>query len=119
MITWPTILYGAALSALITAAVLAIPARTRRPTILVPAVVAAAIGPVAWNAILRATHAVEFFTDAPISVFPASWQDTGSGVFAFAALLLGIIRPHDQARTIIAVAATTGTIAFLVDVYLY
>ncbi|HLM17819.1 MAG TPA: hypothetical protein VK549_08355 [Acidimicrobiia bacterium] len=119
MITWPTILYGAALSALITAAALAIPVRTRRPTILVPAVVAAAIGPVAWNAILRATHADEFFTDAPISVFPASWQDTGSGVFAFAALLLGIIRPHDQARTIIAVAATTGTIAFLVDVYLY
>jgi hypothetical protein len=33
----------------------------------------------------------QFFLDAPIPVFPISWQDTGSGVFtvAVAALLLG------------------------------
>jgi hypothetical protein len=29
-----------------------------------------------------------FFTDAPIRVFPASWQDTGSGVCALAAAVL-------------------------------
>jgi hypothetical protein len=34
----------------------------------------------AWNAILRATHASQFFTDAPLRLLPASWQDTGLGV---------------------------------------
>jgi hypothetical protein len=54
--------------------------------------VASAAGPIAWNAILRATHASQFFTDAPVAVLPASWQDTGSGVFAFTAtaVLLGV-----------------------------
>jgi len=33
-----------------------------------------------------------FFTDAPLTVFPVRWQDTGSGVFAFttAALAAGL-----------------------------
>jgi chromate transporter len=31
-------------------------------------------GPIAWNAILRATNARQFFTDAPIPIFPISWQ---------------------------------------------
>jgi hypothetical protein len=53
---------------------------------VVSVVLAAAAGPVAWNAILRATRADQFFTDAPIPVFPISWQDTGSGVFAVATL---------------------------------
>ncbi|MFF1899088.1 hypothetical protein [Streptomyces sp. NPDC058206] len=39
----------------------------------------------AWNAILRAAHGEQFFTYAPVIVFPVSWQDTGSGVFTLAA----------------------------------
>jgi len=52
----------------------------------------AAGGPAAWNAILNTVRAPEFFTDAPIPVFPISWQDTGSGVFTLAlgALMLGL-----------------------------
>ena len=71
---------------------------------------------------LRATHAGEFFTDAPIAVFPASWQDTGSGVttVALASLVLGLgllrSRPAHEATRIALVA---GAAAFLVDVYLY
>ncbi|GAA2386524.1 hypothetical protein GCM10010255_12350 [Streptomyces coeruleofuscus] len=33
---------------------------------------------------LRAAHVEPFFTDAPIAVFPVSWQDAGSWVFALA-----------------------------------
>ena len=49
------------------------------------------MGPLLWNAILHRVGASEFFVDAPIAVMPASWQDTGSGVFtvAVAALVFG------------------------------
>jgi hypothetical protein len=51
--------------------------RQRSPGVLVAVAVGAFTGPVAWNAILRATAANQFFVDAPIPVFPVSWQDTG------------------------------------------
>lgn len=59
---------------------------------IITAGLAAGLGPAAWNAILDTVHAPGFFTDAPIPVFPVSWQDTGSGVFALAtaALLLAV-----------------------------
>jgi hypothetical protein len=79
-------------------------------------------GPFAWNAILRATHAREFFTDAPLVVLPASWQDTGSGVFtiALAALALGFgPLAGAPARRTAVLAGVAGLIAFAVDVYLY
>jgi hypothetical protein len=83
---------------------------------------ATAVGPLAWNAILRATHASQFFTDAPLRLLPASWQDTGSGVFALAAtaflLDLGSLATA-QARRTIGLAVLCGLAAFLVDVYLY
>src|SRR4051812_1843665 len=34
--------------------------------------------------ILRSAGAPTFFHDAPVAVLPASWQDTGSGVFTLA-----------------------------------
>jgi hypothetical protein len=88
MISWSSIVYGAALSAVLAAAL----ARGHRITAALTCAVAVAAGPVAWNAILRATHASRFFHDAPIAVMPASRQDTGSGVFtlAAAALLTGL-----------------------------
>jgi hypothetical protein len=55
--------------------------------------------------ILRTAHASQFFTDtAPPRGLPASWQDTGSGLFALTttAVLLGTAPPdpagtaHDQ-----------------------
>jgi hypothetical protein len=121
VINWGSIVYGAALSGLFTGIVLVLLPRTRRIGIVVPAVIASLAGPISWNAILRATHAAEFFTDAPIAPFPASWQDTGSGVFTFAlaAALLGIVRRRDPAGSVVTIAAVAGAIAFLVDIYLY
>ncbi|WP_211482542.1 hypothetical protein [Arthrobacter sp. OV608] len=84
--------------------------------------VGAFAGPFAWNAVLRAVDAPQFFVDAPLPVFPVSWQDTGSGVFAFAVLALvlgmGPLRSAPAQRVIL--LAGLGSIAALVvDVFLY
>ncbi len=122
MISWGTIGYGAALSAVAAGVLVAAVARGHRVVAGLGAAVGAAAGPVAWNAILRATHADTFFTDAPVAVLPASWQDTGSGVFAVAvtAVLLGLgPLGSGPARRTVAYALLAGLAAFLVDVYLY
>jgi hypothetical protein len=123
MISWITIAYGGALSALLAGVLVALVARGQhRVRIALTAALGAAVGPIAWNAILRATHASTFFTDAPIVVMPASWQDTGSGVFTLGAttILLGLgpLR-HQPAPRTVSLALLAGLAAFLVDVYLY
>ena len=122
MISWGRILYGAGLTAVLVAAAVLVWRRVRTAGVLACTVGAAVVGPLGWNAILRATHASQFFTDAPAAVFPASWQDFGSGVFTLAAatvlLSLGPLRTATSAR-VLRVAAVCAAVAFLVDVYLY
>ncbi|MFE9174246.1 hypothetical protein ACFYNZ_33220 [Streptomyces kebangsaanensis] len=79
------IVHGAVLSA---AVLIALP-RGRSRAVVTTGAPAAAVGPLAWNAILRAAHGDRFFTGAPVIVFPVSRQDTGSGVFTLAAASLG------------------------------
>jgi hypothetical protein len=119
VLTWSTIAYGAALSA--TLAGLATYVLTRQTSLAVLTLAAAAAGPFGWNAVLRATHARDFFTDAPLGVLPASWQDAGSGVltFAMAAALLGLGPLARDGRRTVVLAGVAGLAAFLVDVYLY
>jgi hypothetical protein len=122
MISWATIGYGAAISALAAAALVALAAPGLRVRAGIAAAIGAAAGPVAWNAILRATHASTFFTDAPIAVLPASWQDTGSGVFTVAATTIALgagLAPTATARRTAGWSLLAGLAAFLVDVYLY
>jgi hypothetical protein len=122
MISWAQIGYGAALSAVVAAVALALAARGQRVLVATGGAVATAAGALAWNAILRAAHGDQFFTDAPIGILPASWQDTGSAVFALAAatLILGMLAvPTIAARRLAAYAILCGLAAFLVDVYLY
>ncbi len=122
MLSWGVIGYGAALSALAAVVLLTLAGRERRVSVLVCAAASALLGPLAWNAVRRTTHAGQFFHDAPIPVFPISWQDTGSGVFtvAVAALLLGYgpLR-RDAASRLAGLAALAGIGALLVDIYLY
>src|SRR6266487_4517171 len=122
MLSWGVIVYGAAVSAILAVLLVFLVARERKPLILVWVAAGAIAGPVAWNAILRATNGNQFFVDAPIPVFPISWQDTGSGVFALAALGLflglGPLRAEPGSR--IAVLTILGALgALLVDIYLY
>jgi hypothetical protein len=122
MISWAQILYGAGLSAAAAAIALALTTRPRRGLVIALGALATAAGPIAWNAILHATHATTFFTDAPLAVLPASWQDTGSGVFALAAttLVLGLgPLAATPTRRVASQALLCGLVAFLIDVYLY
>jgi hypothetical protein len=122
MISWGTILYGAALSAILAGAAFAVALRLTRPVVILTGAIAAAAGPVAWNAILRAVDASEFFVDAPIGLFPVSWQDTGSGIFTLAAsclaLGLGPLR-NDPGQRVARYGLLAALAALLVDVYLY
>ena len=122
VLPWWVVAYGAALSAVMAVVLVAVAVRPRRPVVIAAAGQAAAAGSAAWNAILNTVHAPEFFTDAPIVVFPISWQDTGSGVFtlALAALVLGL-GPLGGApgRQVAVTALLAGVGALLVDIYLY
>jgi hypothetical protein len=122
MLAWTTIFYGAALSALAALVLAFLVAKERRPGTLVAVAVGVLAGPVAWNAILRAVNAPQFFVDAPLPVFPVSWQDTGSGVFAFAALALVLgVGPLRSApsRRLVLLAGLGSIAALVVDVFLY
>jgi len=123
VIDWPQILYGAALSTVIAAVVFVFVRRERAAIVLVPALAATFLGPLAWNAILHraATDADAFFVDIPFKPFPVSWQDTGSGVFtlATASLLLGLALRRELAGRVLSLASTAAAVAFLVDIYLY
>ncbi len=121
VISWATMLYGAGLSVLAAVVAVVVVGRDRSIEVLGPVVVAAFAGPVGWNAVLHATHAREFFTDAPVAVFPASWQDAGSGVVALAAavVVLSLVRPNAKSSRTLLLGAICGVAAFLVDIYLY
>ncbi len=116
-------LYGAALSAVLSLVVVAFLARDRRPRVLLTAALAAFLMPLAWNSILRVTGATGAFShDLPIRPFPISWQDTGSGVFTLAgasvAFALGAATTERPARAV-RLALSTALAALLVDIYAY
>jgi hypothetical protein len=121
MITWTVALYGAVVSGL-AAALLAFLARERSLGVIVAVGLAALLGPLAWNAILITVNGRQFFVDAPIAIFPVSWQDTGSGVFAVAAsaVIVGLaLPPEATARRLALLSVLSGIAALVVDVFLY
>ena len=123
MIDWGQIFYGAALSAVLAGAAVALLWRERSPAVLTATVAAAFLGPLAWNAILHraATPGDGFFVDIPFKPFPISWQDTGSGVFALATafVLLGLTLRREPAVRVLGLATTAAVVALVVDVYFY
>ena len=121
MPTWGATIWGIAASAVLAILAVRFLLRERRPAVILVAALAAALGPLLWDLILRHTGG-DFFVDAPGYVFPVSFEDTGSGVFATAlgALLLGF-GPLRAAtgRRVALVALVSGLAALLVDIYLY
>ncbi len=121
MPAWGAVAYGVILSGVAAAAGLWLLLRERRPSVLLTGALAALAAPLAWDLILRHTGG-NFFVDAPGLVFPVSFEDTGSGVFATAlsALLLGFGPLHAVSGRRLALTATVcGLAALLVDIYLY
>jgi hypothetical protein len=121
MPSWGAVAFGVVLSGILAAVALALISRERRVTVLGGAALAAAVGPLAWDLILRHTGG-DFFVDAPGLVFPISFEDTGSGVFATAVAVVvlgfGPLRTG-TARQLVVAATTCGVAALLVDIYLY
>jgi hypothetical protein len=119
--TWGATIWGILASAALAAIGIRFLLRERRRGVLVVAAVSALLGPLAWDLILRHTGG-KFFVDAPGYVFPISYEDAGSGVFAtaIAALLLGFgpLRT-DAGRRLALIALGSGLAALLVDIYLY
>ena len=121
MPSWGAVAFGVVISGLLAALGVRFLLHERRPAVIVAAAIGAASGPLAWDAILRHTGG-DFFVDAPGLVFPISFEDTGSGVFATAvsALLLGFGPLSTATGRRLALASTVcGLAAMLVDIYLY
>jgi hypothetical protein len=121
MPSWGAVAYGIALTVLAATAGVRLLLRERRRTVLLAAGAAAGLAPLLWDLILRHTGG-RFFTDAPGLVFPVSYEDTGSGVFAtaLATLLLGFgpLRAASGGR-VAQTSVVCGLAALLVDIYLY
>jgi hypothetical protein len=108
-------------SGVLAAVALRLVLRERRLAVLATGALAALLGPLLWDLILRHTGGA-FFVDAPGYVFPVSFEDTGSAVFAVAlsALALGTgPQRADAGRRVALAALVCGLAALLVDVYLY
>ena len=120
MISWGTIIGGAALTVLVSALLL-VALRERRASAIAASLASALAGPISWNAILHRVHGAEFFVDIPFKPFPISWQDTGSGVFtlAIASLLVGSTLYREPTERVLRLSAALGLVALLVDIYLY
>jgi len=121
MPSWGAVVWGIVASAVLAVVLVRFALRERGPSVLVAAATAALVAPLLWDLILRHTGG-DFFVDAPGLVFPVSFEDTGSGVFATAlgSLLLGFgpIR-GDSGRRVALTALMCGVAALLVDIYLY
>ena len=121
MPTWGAVVWGIIASGVLALLLFRFALRERRRATLVVAVLAAMLGPLCWDLILRHTGG-NFFVDAPGVVFPVSFEDLGSGVFAaaIAALLLGFgpLRAATGVRVAWA-SLLCGLAALLVDIYLY
>ena len=121
MPSWGAVVWGVVLSGVLASLAVAFVLRDRRPAVVATAGISAALAPLLWDLILRHTGG-DFFVDTPGYVFPVSYEDTGSGVFATAlsALVLGFGPLHAATGRRLALTATTcGLAALLVDIYLY
>jgi hypothetical protein len=121
MPTWGATIWGILASAILAVVATWFLLRERRAAVLLATAAAALLGPLLWDLILRHTGG-DFFVDAPGYVFPVSFEDAGSGVFAaaIAALLLGLgpLRA-DTGRRVALNSLVCGLAALLVDIYLY
>ena len=103
---------------LLAAAVLAVWPWTREQGTFAVAGVATIVGMMAWNSILHVSNTASLNVDAP--VIGLSWQDVGSGVWAFlaAALVLGLWYRRDApAWRVVIASAIAGVIAMVFDIF--
>ena len=92
----------------------------RHARTLVVAAIGVCGGTWLWNSLLNVRHAVTVDGDIPFRPFPISWQDVGTGAFAFAfaagLLLATVLRRQPGSRTL-HVAGLAAIAALIMDIY--
>jgi hypothetical protein len=119
VLPWSHILVGSFVGPLVGVAALWALRERDRLTLVVVAVAVCA-GTWLWNAMLNVRHATVIDGDIPFKPFPISWQDTGTGVFAFAfatVALLATVHRNTPGHRTLKVAGIAASAAFLIDVY--
>jgi hypothetical protein len=119
MISWGTLIYGSALAAAIAVAVVVVVARERGLLVLGLVAFSTLVGAIAWGAVLQTAGNDDFFHDAPVAVFPVSWEDVGTAVWTLAAAATSLGLVITKPRRAAELALLTAVAVFLVDMYLY
>jgi len=122
MLSYGHLANGAAVSAALEVALMLCVPRWRKPWLILTCAIVGFCGPFGWQVVLKITESSRFYTDLPVSFFPISWQDAGSGVATFAlrslTLAYGPMRTA-TARETANLALAVGAVALLVDIYYY
>jgi hypothetical protein len=106
------------IAGILAGAVLALWSWARERATFAVAGVATTLGMMAWNGILHVSNTASLNVDAP--VIGLSWQDVGSGVWAFlaTALVLGLWYRRDAlAWRVVVASAIAGMVAMVFDIF--
>ena len=119
VLPWPHILFGSLIGPSAGIGTLWL-ARERDPRTLVAVALAACAGTWLWNSMLNVRHATAVDGDISFRPFPISWQDTGTAVFAFAAIaavLLATINRSEPGHRTLKVAGLATAAVLIMDIY--
>ena len=119
MISWSALFFGSALAAGTAVAAVVTLGRERSLLVLSLVAISALAGAVGWGAVLQTAGNDDFFHDAPIAVFPVSWEDVGTGIWTLAVTASSMGLVMSRPRRAASLALLTAVAVFLVDVYLY
>jgi hypothetical protein len=119
VLPWSQVLFGSLIGPAVGVVVLWL-AKEREPRTLLVTAGAVCAGTWLWNTMLNIRRANVIDGDLSFALFPISWQDTGTGVFAFAfaagALLATVNRDEPGYRTLKCAGIAAAT-ALVMDVY--
>ena len=119
VLPWSHVLFGSLVGPIVGIAALWALRERHRPTLAVSAVAVFA-GTWLWNAMLNVRHATMIDGDIPFKPFPISWQDTGTGIFAFAfatAALLATVHRQEPGHRSLKIAGIAAAAALVMDIY--
>ena len=112
------ILIFSIVAGLLAAGALALQPWARRAGRFVVAGITAAAGMMAWNFVLHWSNTASLNVDAPIIAL--SWQDVGTGIWAFTATVLAlglIVARQEPASRVVGAAGIAGLVAMVFDIF--
>ena len=119
VLPWSHVLYGSLVGPALGIGVLWL-LRERAVRTLAVVALSACAGTWLWNGMLNIRHAGVIDGDIPFKPFPISWQDTGTTIFAFAAIalaLLATVHRNEPGNRTLKVAGIASIAVLLVDIF--